>query len=510
MGWLRFSAKYAAIGLLIAGVLGCASGEDADDQTDGSTSSAGSTGSGGASSSSGAMGSGGTASAGGTTGRNSGGTTSVAGATGRGGFPYETGGSGSSATGGMAGSTGDGGPPTSGGTSGQTGADGGPGTGGNTDGGIVTDGAVRTDRGTITDGVVGADGGTTDGTAPSGLWSMGYYASWQPDQYPIAEIEWSGLTHIAMAFYMPQWDGAVRLLGGDSRLATDLIAAAHANGVQAIASIGGADSQAKFRQATASGTIAYFASSLLALLYAGYDGIDIDWEPMDKTDEAAVVEIAKRIRTRRPNAVLTIPVGAINVNIPPDLSGFAAIAEVYDQLNIMSYGQAGAWPGWKSWHSSALYHTDSATPTSIDSTVKLYLDAKVPAAKLGIGIGFYGLCYSPPISGPEQMLGSATLIASDGDISYANIMANYWSESARKWDDLAKVPYLSFASAQPPDGCSYISYDDEQSIGEKAAYAKAKGLGGVIMWELNEAYLKTEPAGQRNPLLKAIASSVLH
>jgi hypothetical protein len=35
-------------------------------------------------------------------------------------------------------------------------------------------------------------------------------------------------------------------------------------------------------------------------------------------------------------------------------------------------------------------------------------------------------------------------------------------------------------------------------------------LGGVIMWELNEAYLKTEPAGQRNPLLKAIASSVLH
>jgi chitinase len=37
-----------------------------------------------------------------------------------------------------------------------------------------------------------------------------------------------------------------------------------------------------------------------------------------------------------------------------DLSGFAAIAAVYDQLNIMSYGMAGAWSGWKSWHSSAL------------------------------------------------------------------------------------------------------------------------------------------------------------
>jgi chitinase len=58
--------------------------------------------------------------------------------------------------------------------------------------------------------------------------------------------------------------------------------------------------------------------------------------------------------------------------------------------------------------------------------------------------------------------------------------------------------------------CStYISYDDEQSIAEKGAYVKAKGLGGVIQWELNEGYLKSAAAGERNPLLKAIAASVL-
>ncbi|MBN2575898.1 MAG: glycoside hydrolase family 18 protein [Deltaproteobacteria bacterium] len=358
-------------------------------------------------------------------------------------------------------------------------------------------------------GVVG-DGGSSDGPAASGLWSMGYYASWQPDQYPIAEIEWSGLTHVAMAFYMPQRDGSMELLGGKSQLATDLVTAAHAHGVRAIASIGGADSQDSFKQATQTDTVEAFAGNLVALLDGGYDGIDIDWEPMDKADEPAVIDIARRIRQARPAALLTIPIGAINVNIPPDLSGFAAIAEAYDQLNIMSYGQAGAWQGWKSWHSSALYHTDSATPISIDATVKLYLEAKVPAAKLGIGIGFYGLCYSPPVTGPDQPLDGATVLASDGTISYANIMTTYFGESARQWDDLAKVPYLSFASAQPPDGCSYISYDDEQSIAEKGAYVKAKGLGGVIEWELNEAYLKSAPAGQRNPLLRAIAASVLH
>jgi chitinase len=340
---------------------------------------------------------------------------------------------------------------------------------------------------------------------------MGYYASWAPEQYPISEIEWSGLTHIAMAFYLPKQDGSMSLAGGDAKLATDLVAAAHAHGVKAIASIGGADSQTGFKQATASATVATFASNLVSLLTTtGYDGIDIDWEPMDKADEPAVIDLANRIRKANPGALLTLPIGAINVNLGADLSGFAAIAAVYDQLNIMSYGMAGPYSGWKSWHSSALYHTDSATPMSIDSTVKLYLAATVPAAKLGIGIGFYGLCYSSPVTAPDQALNGSTLVASDGTISYASIMKNYYSAGARQWDGLARVPYLSFTSAHAPDGCTYISYDDEQSIAEKGAYVKAKGLGGVIQWELNEGYLPSAAAGQRNPLLKAIHDSVLH
>ena len=340
---------------------------------------------------------------------------------------------------------------------------------------------------------------------------MGYYASWAPDQYPISEIEWSGLTHIAMAFYLPSQDGSMTLAGGDAKLATDLIAAAHAHGVKTIASIGGSDSQTGFKQATASGTVATFAANLVSLVTTtGYDGIDIDWEPMDKADEPAVIDIANRVRKAKPSALLTIPIGEINVNLGADLTGFAAIAAAYDQLNIMSYGQAGAWEGWKSWHSSALYQTDSATPTSIDSTVKLYLAASVPAAKLGIGIGFYGLCYSSPVTGPDQALNGSTLVASDGTISYANIMTEYYSAGAHQWDGLARVPYLSFTTAHAPDGCTYISYDDEQSIAEKGAYVKAKGLGGVIQWELNEGYLSAAAAGQRNPLLKAVHDSVLH
>jgi chitinase len=388
---------------------------------------------------------------------------------------------------------------------GATAEGGAPGTGG----AIGVGGVVAT--GGSSDAGASVDAGSPDGGTASGAWSMGYYASWNPEQYPISEIEWSGLTHIAMAFYLPKPDGSMTLDGGNPQLATDLIAAAHLHGVKAIASIGGADSQSGFQQASTSGSVATFAANLVSLLTTtGYDGIDIDWEPMDKTDEPAVIDIANRIRKAKPGALMTIPIGAINVNLGADLSGFPAIAAVYDQLNIMSYGMAGAWSGWKSWHSSALYHTDSATPMSIDSTVKLYLAASVPAAKLGIGIGFYGLCYSSPVTAPDQALNGATLVAGGGAISYANIMTSYYSASARQWDALARVPYLSFASPHAPDGCTYISYDDEQSIAEKGAYVKAKGLGGVIQWELNEGYLSSAAAGQRNPLLSAIRDSVLH
>lgn len=416
-------------------------------------------------------------------------------------------------SGGMANS---GGSPSAGGTTGQggaTGEGGAVGTGGagaTGNGGAMAAGGATAAAGGATAAAGGATSAADGGTA-TGAWSMGYYASWAPDQYPISEIEWSGLTQIAMAFYLPNQDGSMTLAGGNPQLATSLIGAAHANGVKTIASIGGADSQSGFQAATASGSVAAFAANLVSLLTAtGYDGIDIDWEPMDKTDEPAVIDIANRIRKANPGALVTIPIGIININLGADLSGFPAIAAAYDQLNLMSYGMSGAWSGWKSWHSSPLYQTDSATPTSIDSTVKLYLAAGVPATKLGIGIGFYGLCYSSPVTAPDQALNGATLVAGDGAISYANIMTNYYSANARQWDALARVPYLSFASPHAPDGCTYISYDDEQSIAEKGAYLKAKGLGGVIQWELNESYLASAAAGQRNPLLKAIHDHILH
>jgi chitinase len=361
-------------------------------------------------------------------------------------------------------------------------------------------------------GAAGAGGGAGAGgsTGASGKWSMGYYASWQANQYAVSDVDWAGLTHLAVAFYEPQSDGSVQLLGQNPSVAAQLVQAAHAHGVKAIASIGGANSGPDFQAATKPGVIDAFVASLTALLNSpGYDGLDFDWEPLTNADEPTVVNLAERVRTAHSGVILTIPIGYVNPNAPPDLSGYTSIAGAFDQLNIMTYGMAGAWQGWKSWHSSAIYQTDSATPLSVDSSVQAYLAAGVPAAKLGIGIGFFGLCYSPPVTAPDQALGSSTVLAGDGTMSFAHIMGSYYSANARQWDSLALVPYLSFGSAHAPEGCSYISYDDAQSIQQKGKYIKSKNLGGVIEWEINEGYLSSAAAGQQNPLLDAVHDDVL-
>ena len=68
--------------------------------------------------------------------------------------------------------------------------------------------------------------------------------------------------------------------------------------------------------------------------------------------------------------------------------------------------------GWLSWHHSPLFGEAPSHPTSIASTVQAYLNAGVPRAKLGIGVGLYGLFYNNPVTGPRQ---AATSGSNGGD-----------------------------------------------------------------------------------------------
>jgi chitinase len=366
-------------------------------------------------------------------------------------------------------------------------------------------------------------------TVPEGLettatnkWVSGYYVGYL--DYPVSEIDFAGITHLMIGPILPKADATleVTLFAPDGpQLARQAVQAAHANGKKAIAFIGGQDTGPAFAAASSSANRAKFVANLQQLLTDyGFDGLDIDWEPIAETDKPRVLALVKALRKALPNTVLTFPAGgATNTNFPEDLSFYKQLVPYLNQLNLMTYGVAGAYPdgtpyeGWLSWHNGPLYNPKTGeywrTPTSIDDTVLAYLAAGVPARKLGIGIGFYGNCWTAPVTAPRQEPKGAKLVAADNDMSYANIIEDYYLASALQWDAGARVPYLSFSQPTGPKGCSFISYENARSIQTKGNYVKAKGLGGTILWNINEGYIPSKPAGQRNPLLVATRQAFL-
>jgi len=345
----------------------------------------------------------------------------------------------------------------------------------------------------------------------SNYWITGYYAGYQTWIYPVNAIDWSSLTHLAVAFYLPKNDGTldeslfIDNVNGPA-LANSITQAAHSNNKKALASIGGAGTRAGFVYAMTNNKVKFISNINNLITKYNYDGIDLDWEPAYDVDAPMLLEIVQQIKLAHPNAIITVPVNSINVNLGEQVASYPPMIPYVDQFNIMSYGMAGPYDGWKTWHSSALYHQSLSTPMSIDGSVKYYLNKGLPSKKIGVGSGFYGLCYSPPVTAPLQDLNGSWIVAGDNDMSYTNIMNLYYNQNALKWDNNAYVPYLSFNTALGPNGCSYISYEDPQSIALKSQYIKQNNLGGAMIWTINQGYLSG--AQDKNPLLTAFKNNL--
>lgn len=363
----------------------------------------------------------------------------------------------------------------------------------------------------------------SDNDAPGSTrpWVMGYYVGYARHLYPLDVVDFGAMTHVVVGRVIPNSDGTLTThFDIDSvqgpAWAKSVVAKAHANGVKAIAMLGGAGEYNGFVGATADANRARFVQNLVALASEyGFDGFDLDWEPVQAKDQPYLKKLAEELRAAAPGKLITLPIGWLNNNFPQDADPwYGSNAGLFDRLNIMSYDMASGFWGWDTWHSSAVYGETARTPSSIDSSVRLWRQAGIPAAKLGIGIGFFGSCWRG-VTQPYQSTsgvdtgGLPINGGSDNVMSYTNIMTQYHSSSVARWHDAAKAPYLSSSTALGPQKCNFVSYEDAQSIAEKALYVRQNGLGGAIVWQISEGYLPNAPEGSRDPLMKALKDNFL-
>lgn len=356
---------------------------------------------------------------------------------------------------------------------------------------------------------------TSEPTPGTDTWLMGFYPVYQRDLMPIVEVPWNDLTHLAVGRVVPLANGTIdRSFDYDDtagpEFARQLAAAAVANDVVPVLMVGGAGTHDDFAAAAARPEA--LARELVDTARSlGFAGLELDWEPLLETDEPLLVALAEEIREIDPELLLTMSIGWTSTTFPDVRPVYAELAAILDQLNIMSYGMAGAWDGWNSWHSSALDGASEPSgpyPSSVAVSVTSYLDAGVPANKLGVGIGFYGSCWTGGIDGPRQSLDGASIAADDNVMSYENILDRYYEPESYRYDDVADAPYLGYSSPHGPEGCTFVSYEDERSVAAKSAYVREQGLGGAIVWTINQGHLRSAPAGARDPLLRAAAAGL--
>lgn len=363
--------------------------------------------------------------------------------------------------------------------------------------------------------VTALPGGTAKAADPS-PWVTAYYPVWQqaggmsPDK-----IDFSALTHLVHFSITPRADGTIEdAMHGTVNAITPaqsaaVVPRAHKAGDKVLVCLGGAGSGPALSAAISGPVRGVFIQNLIAFLKErGYDGIDVDMEPILPADEPNFVlfvrELHAAMKAVNPKWLMTFPASGE----PGDQPKLAAeLQDDFDQINIQTYDLSGTWAGWKTWYNGPLYGEGKTLLTatrpypSVDEKVKMYLAAGIPKAKLGIGIAFYG-CVWNGANGPTQPIQGVTI----DKLATSAILDQYDKPGAYHWDALAHAPYLSVGAATDPTR-KFVSYDDARLAREKVLYARTHGLGGVIIWELGDGYRDSQPAGKKDALLQAVKAA---
>ncbi|MGJ4728223.1 glycosyl hydrolase family 18 protein [Luteimonas sp. SDU101] len=224
-----------------------------------------------------------------------------------------------------------------------------------------------------------------------------------------------------------------------------------------------------------------------------FDGIDIDWEypvacglacgrPEDNANFTALLaEFRRQLDLVRPGLLLTVAVGAgidkVRVTDPGQYHQYL------DYINVMTYDFHGAWDS-RTNHHSALFASPADPSTgdtafyNSDDAIQAFLDRGVPAAKLHLGIGFYGRGWTGVAGANNGLYQSGSAAQGTYEAGIEDFKVIRTRPGTIHTDPVAGASWKY-------DGSTFWSYDTPQMVGEKMQYVKARGLGGAFFWEFS-------------------------
>jgi chitinase len=245
---------------------------------------------------------------------------------------------------------------------------------------------------------------------------------------------------------------------------------------------------------TAAGRARFAESATEFVRLHDLDGLDVDWEypgqpgagnPHRPGDREAFNLLLADLRaaldrdgSRRGRALLlTIAAGASAEYLAH--TEMANAQASLDLVNLMTYDFCVAEAGDKAGHHANLRESP-ADPGghSVDKAVRLFLEAGVPAAKLVLGVPFYGRAWTG-VEAKAGLYRQGRPVGARFDASYGNLATLAGRDGwVREWDETAQAPSLWNAGRR-----IFVSYEDPESLRLKCRYVRERGLAGVMFWE---------------------------
>ena len=313
------------------------------------------------------------------------------------------------------------------------------------------------------------------------------------------EIDPHKITRLQYAFLLPV-DGEVndKLEYDSANLTTLMGLKREAAGLQIVLSIGGGSHSDAFSDiAMTAESRQRFVKSCLSLLEKyGLDGVDIDWEypaaphadgsirPEDKHNYTLLL---RDLRVAFDQAEGRLGRHVITSTATNGKAFFlrntemGEVSKYVDTINLMGYDFYGHGSATTGNHSALFNDPSDPKPVSDDQCVQAYLAAAVPPGKIVLGVPFYGHGWTG-VDALNHGLFRPGLRNSGFDIEYIDLLKDLEPSSGfvRYWDKASAVPWLYNEKSG-----TFISYDDPESLTDKALYVRTHHLGGMMFWELN-------------------------
>ena len=163
-----------------------------------------------------------------------------------------------------------------------------------------------------------------------------------------------------------------------------------------------------------------------------------------------------------------------------------------DWINLMAYSYQGDWSNLAS-HHAPLYPSvrdprgvEFSEEFSISGTVNDLLDAGVPANKIVLGVPFFAHSWSLARTNDFfGLYGDVTGVPNGtrpgGTLYYSDLVSFLNNTSYVRYFDQDAIGAWMFNE----NARIAISYDNVESIQNKARFVRANGLGGMMAWELS-------------------------